>query len=412
MRLPITYSNIVNTLLFLFPIGILNLKISGDLILLLLIPMGIYTVFTDKINPFKQSKLKLLSRLCVAYFSVVILSIVVSHKGFELLHFSSRTAYFLFAPLIALTIYKANINFNRLIFSMKLSLILVGVVIYYQYLTKDYNEIDWILSRGILPILTTIMLTFSWVNINHENKYNFSLTLVSSILALNIITLGDGRSAFLSLIILSVLFIFLNAKSLVNKYRYKILISVLILTCTSFLLTHSNLTNRFSTAIEFLSLFSKNGYSTEDLHTSIKGKSDETTNIRLAMYKGGLLAAKDRPIFGHGYRNTTAPASKFVGNKKLAIQIAKHSHLHNTFINALVYGGAIALLTTLALLLFPLKKFWQSLRAKNNTKYAILGTLLMSSYIILSATNGMLSGTLENSFFVFFLSIFLPKVIK
>ncbi len=54
MRLPITYSNIVNTLLFLFTIGILNLKILGDFILLLFMLMGIYTVFTDKINPFKQ----------------------------------------------------------------------------------------------------------------------------------------------------------------------------------------------------------------------------------------------------------------------------------------------------------------------------------------------------------------------
>ncbi len=111
MRLPITYSSIVNTLLFLFPIGILNLKISGDFILLLLMLMGLYTIFEDKINPFKQIELKLFSQLCVTYFSVVILSIIVSDKRLELLHFSSRVSYFLFAPLVALAIYKANINF-------------------------------------------------------------------------------------------------------------------------------------------------------------------------------------------------------------------------------------------------------------------------------------------------------------
>lgn len=397
------YSNFVNILLFLFPIGILNLKASGDLVLFLLMLMGVYVIFTAKINPFKQLELKLFSKLCIIYFSVVILSIIVSDKGLELLHFSSRASYFLFAPLIVLAIYKTDINFNRLILSIKLSLILSGIIIYYQYLTKDYNEIDWIISRGILPTLTTIMLTFSWVNINHENKHNFLLTLIGSIFALNVIVLSNERSAFLGFIVLGVLFIFLNAKSNVNKNRNKILAIVLFLACTSLLLTQSNLINRFSMAAKNVKEWSTENKPSTESSTSV---------IRLEMYKGGLLAAKERPLFGYGYRNTTEPASKFTNNENLPYSISEHNHLHNTFINTLVFGGVVALIAALSLLFLPLKKFWQVFKTKNNTEYAILGILLMSGYIVLSATNGMLSGVAENSFLVFFLSIFLPKVIK
>lgn len=396
------YSNFVNVLLFLFPIGIINFKTSGDLILFLLMLMGIYAIFTTKINPFKHPKLKLFSVLSVAYFGVIILSILMSEKPLELLHFTNRDLAFLFAPLIALAIYKTDIDFNRLILAMKLSLIMIGGYILYQHLINGVIT-DWRLSRGITPSLTMMMLVFSWVNINYENKYSLLLTAISSILAINIIILADQRGTFLGLMILTILFIYLNRKPTINQHRNKIFIMALILTVASLLSAHPKLINKFSKGVD----------NVESWVTKQKASTESSTSvIRLEMYKGGLLAAKEKPLFGYGYRNTTGPASKFTNSQNLSGPISMYNHLHNTFINTLVFGGSIALIIVLALFFLPLKKFWQTYKAKNNTEYAILGTLLMSGYIILSSTNGMLGGVAENAFFVLFLSIFLPKIIK
>lgn len=396
------YSTIVNILLFLFPIALLGMKSAGDLVLALLMLIGIYIAFTDKINPFKQSELKLVSTLSVAYYAVVILSIFLSDKNIELLHYASRDLPFLFTPLIALAIYKAGVDFNRLILAIKLSLIMIGGDILYQHLVNGVIT-DWSLSLGITPTITMLMLVFSWININHENKYNLLLTTISSILALSLIILAERRSTFLVLIILSILFIFLNSKSTVNKNRNNIFSIVLPLICASILLAQPNLINRLSMAVENVKEWSTNDKTTKSLGT---------TEIRLEMYKGGLLAFKEKPIFGYGYRNTTGPASRFINNQKLARVISENNHLHNTFINTLVFGGVVALIVVLTLLFLPLKKFWQAFKKGDNIKYASLGILLMGGYIALSATNGMLGGVAENAFFVFFLSIFLPKVIK
>jgi len=394
------YSNIVNILLFLFPIALLGLKSAGDLVLAFLMLMGLYIAFIDKINPFKQSELKLVSRLTVAYYTVIVLSIFLSGKSIDLLHYLGRDLAFLFAPLIALAIYKADIDFNRLILGIKLSLIMIGGYVLYQHLANGVI-MDWRLSLGITPTLTMLMLVFSWININHENKYNLLLTIISSILAFSLLILAARRSTFLALIILSVLFLFLNSKFTVNKNRNIIFAAALALIFASIVLTQANLVNRFLVAIENV-----NEWSIGDKITN------SSTEIRLEMYKGGLLAFKEKPVFGHGYRNTTGPTSKFINNQNFASTISLHSHLHNTFINTLVFGGVIALIVVLTLLFLPLKKFWQAFKENNNIKYASLGILLMSGYIILGATNGMLGGVAENSFFIFFLSLLLPKIFK
>ena len=396
------YSKTVNILLFLFPIGILNLKASGDLILFSLMLMGLYVVFTTKINPFKKTELSLISWLTVTYFGVIILSILMSDKPAELLHFANRDLHFLFAPLIAVAIYKANIDFDKLILAIKLSLTLIGGYILYQHLI-DGSVTDWRLSHGITPTLTMMMLIFSWINISHENKYNLLLTAISSILAINLIIISAERGAFLVLIILSILFIFLNNKTTIHKNRNKMFVSILTLVTIFLALSNTHLINRFLDASKNVKEWSADNKTTTQTSTSV---------IRLEMYKGGLLAAKERPLFGYGYRNTTTPASKFTSNENLPHSISIYNHLHNTFINTLVFGGVIALTAVIALLFLPLTKFWRAFKTKNNTECAILGILLTSGYILLSSTNGMLGGVAENAFFVLFLSILLPKVIK
>jgi uncharacterized membrane protein len=76
------YSKFVITLLLLFPIVINSVKIFSSLILLILAVLGAYISITKKKNPFQVQELKILSWLTVGYFSVILLSILIS-DGFS-----------------------------------------------------------------------------------------------------------------------------------------------------------------------------------------------------------------------------------------------------------------------------------------------------------------------------------------
>jgi len=398
----IEYSITVNILVFLFPIVILGRETWGAYILNLLTILGVYVVFRHGINPFKQKQLKLVSIITTAYFSSILLFILVSDNSLKLLKFTGGEYYFLFAPLIALSIYKANIDFNRLILAIKIGLTVLGIVILYRSteITYSTDRVLWVSHIGVM------LLVFSWININHENKYNLLLTFISSTLALNAIMLAGTRGPLLAFVILSISFIYLNKQQSVGKHRNKIFAVVLIIMTTSLMLINDNTRNRFSVAIVNLSTWLE----ISDSDSDIESNMNTSIGQRMEMYKAGLLVVKDRPILGHGYNNTTIPASKYA-TKKAQQFIIQHTHLHNTYINTLVYGGVIALSITLTLLFLPLKIFWHDFNTRSNAKYASLGILLIVSYGVLGTTDTMFGGVFENTFFVFFLSILLPNII-
>ena len=124
------YSWFVSGLLFLFPIGINTVKVSGDLILVILAVSGIVLSIFYKISPFSIKELRLFNWLTLGYFLVICLSILFSGKAAELAHFISRELYFLFAPFVALAIFKAKINITTILYGIKIALILLATLVY------------------------------------------------------------------------------------------------------------------------------------------------------------------------------------------------------------------------------------------------------------------------------------------
>ena len=52
------YSQVVNGLIFLFPIVIITLQVAGDLVLLILAMLGIYVSISQKLSPFTIKDIK------------------------------------------------------------------------------------------------------------------------------------------------------------------------------------------------------------------------------------------------------------------------------------------------------------------------------------------------------------------
>ncbi len=111
------YSQFVNILIFIFPIAINSVKVAGDIVLFILAMMGIFIAISQKLSPFIIKEIKVFSYLTTGYFFAVCLSVLFSGKAMDLAHYIPRDFYFLFAPFIALALYKADINIIYLLAS-------------------------------------------------------------------------------------------------------------------------------------------------------------------------------------------------------------------------------------------------------------------------------------------------------
>jgi hypothetical protein len=128
------YSQVVNVLIFIFPIVINSLQVAGDIVLFILAMMGIFVAISKKISPFSIKPIKVFSYLTFGYFSAVCLSVLFSGQAAELAHFIPRDFHFLFAPFIALALFKAEINVKYLLMGAKVALLILGVIIFNQFL--------------------------------------------------------------------------------------------------------------------------------------------------------------------------------------------------------------------------------------------------------------------------------------
>ena len=121
------YSKVVNILIFIFPIVIISLQVAGDIVLFILAMMGIYVAISQRLSPFNIEEIQVFSYLAIGYFAAVCLSVIFSGQMMELAHYIPRDFYFLFAPFIALTLYKTEINLNYLLMGVKV-VVLVGIL--------------------------------------------------------------------------------------------------------------------------------------------------------------------------------------------------------------------------------------------------------------------------------------------
>ena len=69
------YSQVVNVLIFIFPILINSLQVAGDLVLFILAMMGIFIAISQKLSPFLIKEIKVFSYLTIGYFTAVFISV-------------------------------------------------------------------------------------------------------------------------------------------------------------------------------------------------------------------------------------------------------------------------------------------------------------------------------------------------
>ena len=381
------YSQVVNVLIFIFPIVINSLQVAGDIVLIILAMMGIYVAISKKLSPFVIQEIKVFSYISFGYFIAVCLSVLFSGQAAELAHYIPRDFYFLFAPFIALSLYSAKININYLIFGVKVSLLVIGSIVIYSGGTGVMNP-------GVFGNLAVLLFFIVLVFSQYESFKHKAFTLFTLLFGF-IAIIGSGtRGAWLSCLLLFGVYLYFFLKQETKLFRESKIILVFIIAITFTIAS-------FSQSIQ---------YRVQSANTQISNwidgdQSPNSISLRLDMYKKAIDNIEDVPFFGYGLRTSNISLFKD-DSSSMAIISVRFNHLHNAFLTN-YYNGGIVLLAALLLLLFvPLRLFIKANSQNRINPVFISGAILTLGYASHGVFNILLGDTYMNGFYVFFLAIF------
>ena len=281
------YSQVVNVLIFIFPIVINSLQVVGDIVLFLLAMMGLYIAFSLKLSPFAIKEIKVFSYISTGYFIAICLSVLLSGQALELAHYIPRDFYFLFAPFIALALYKAKININYLISGVKVSLLVIGMIVIYDDGERATGVMNAAVFGNLGVMLFFITLTFA----RHESIKQLPFTIFTLFLGIVAIIGSGTRGAWISLVLLLGAYVYFLYKQKTRfSKRSKFLTVIIIVLLASLLSVNQTVSER----MHILS---------SEISSSMSGDQNPTSvGLRLNMYKKAINNIEDVPFFGYGYR--------------------------------------------------------------------------------------------------------------
>lgn len=109
---------------------------------------------------------------------------------------------------------------------------------------------------------------------------------------------------------------------------------------------------------------------------------DRSVAIRLELYRGGILAFLDQPIFGHGWRHHVEAARPYMLDTSIAAHVEGWPHLHNDYINFAAMAGIFGLFTYFTYLSVPVISTWRSVRDSQFHERLYGGFVVTTSYAV------------------------------
>jgi len=400
-----SYSKFVNVLIFIFPVVIISLQVAGDIVLFILAMMGILISIFQKLSPFVIKEIKVFSYLAIGYFTAICLSVVFSGQAAELAHYIPRDFYFLFAPFIALALYKAEINVNYLLAGIKVGLIILGIILFmgahFVFFNQEFSlRYCGVMNCGVFGNLAVMLFFIVLVFFQNESFKNKIFSLLSLSFGFLAILMSSTRGAWLSFLLLLFAYLYFQYKQKNILSRKVKFITVLVIAS---IMTIGALNQTVNSRVH-------SAY-TEIFNWTSGDYVLNPVSERLTMYKAAIDNIHEVPFFGHGLRTSNITlfqnASSIFGR-----QLAQYNHLHNAYLTNYFNGGIVLLGALLLLLFVPLRIFIKANRHARQNPIFISGILLILGYASFGMVNILFGDTYMNGFYVFFLSIFLLQTNK
>jgi O-antigen ligase len=181
------------------------------------------------------------------------------------------------------------------------------------------------------------------------------------------------------------------------KNRPMPLLGLLLLVLGAFLVSNTGLSDRARLAVSEASDY------------FIKGDASTSVGLRFEVWNGALLAAREHPILGIGYRQRQSFIESKINRGDLKPEVLIMRHAHSDYFEALQSRGIPGLILQLLLYAVPLMIFLRGLKETQDEKLfaALGGTLMITGYMIYSLTEVPMYNGLPLIFFIIATSLFI-----
>ena len=368
-------------------------SVSLTVVLSLLVPngysIGAALVFLLSLStPLLRSSVKidkydLIFIFSFLFYSLGMLLLVYSHE--LTLRGLDKPSRFLLviSPLILLL--KINFQKNALFLSFIIGSFGSLLVALYDRiilgLVRSGGDHNPIMFGGVAVLLSVICLNYALYYYNKRDKLLFLVSLVASFSGFFASILSGSKGGWLVFPV-AFAFLFWNYRENLGKKFYvnSLIISI-------FLIAIISITPSLGVSERVKTLF-------VDIKLVLEGDTQETSvSHRTELWKASVFMFKDSPVFGVGKSGQISFKENLVSQGSSHKSILKFTHAHNEYLNELSLRGGVGLCLLLIIYLTPLSLFmFKFKQCSNNYRvkvFALAGSLVPISYMVLGLTQSM-----------------------
>ena len=346
-----TQEKITYLLLFLMPIAGPVIRHWNSYIFVLFFFSSIYFLFSKKAKkPLLKEEKIILSAFGLFFLSFIISANLNGWTDLQTRELGNELIFLWFIPIYFL-IREYKYSLNAFFAGILLSIPVIFLFSLYEYYSVSNPVLTGAYSQLFLgPITALLLLFYAEAYKNYFGKKYIAWVLpVIYGLGLFVIIFTFARSAYLTLIIGTMGYVFL----FVGKFRHKLLFSIFFITISISLMSIDKVNDRVMSAVNNVEdFFNEKNKNSSNINTSL--------GIRLEMWRGSKYAIESHPFFGIGGANHQNFIKKYIKEGKVNAGVGKHGHLHNSFVEVISSKGIIGLIILLILFYYPVYIAWKN----------------------------------------------------
>lgn len=305
--------------------------------------------------------------------------------------------YLLFIPAVGLFDRSARPSNTLIIATLALigAMVAVGTAIFDVHIMGHRRAVGLVNTTNPFAMVSVMLGFLSLMGFWAIRDWRRYLFFIGPIVATYAVVLAGTRAAILIVMALSVLFAIFVGVKLSRRGRLALVgAGVLAAVAGGAAVVALGADTRAFQAIESIYLFFAEGQAI-----------DRSVAIRLELYRGGIMAFLDSPIFGHGWRHHVEAARPYMMDESIAEHVARWSHLHNDYINFAALAGIFGLASYFIYLLVPIIATWSSKRDSQYHARLYGGFVVSTCYAIYGVFGSAFAAELLLCFGVVFTAV-------
>ncbi len=397
-----TQEKITYLLLFLMPIAGPVVRHWNSYIFVLVFLCSIYFLFVkkDKKPLLKEEKI-ILSAFGLFFLSFIISAALNGWTELQTRELGNELMFLWIIPVYFL-IREYKFSLDAFFAGIILSIPIIFLFSLYEYYYVSTPVLIGAYSQLFLGPITVLLLLFyaEAYKVFFGRKNIFWVLPIIYALGLFVIIFTFARSAYLTLIIGTTVYVVL----FLGRLRYKLIAGTFLVIIFVSLISIEKVNDRVMTAVNNV----ENYINEKNINSN---KINTSVGIRLEMWRSSQYAIKSHPLFGIGAANHSNFIKKYIKQGKVHAGVAKHGHLHNSFVEVISSKGIVGLIILLLLFYYPVYIAWKNRkRCLKCYKYAVILSISLTSMSI--GESMLINKNNAISYFIFFSTVLFSHMMR